>query len=109
LVFALLLIGFGFGMARPGFTSAASLAVTAEEQGAVAGILGGASATGFIAGPVVGAMYDASPFLPYAFGAVALVGLFAYMLISPTLRNAGIIPPDITITEKDPATPVANT
>jgi len=109
LVFALLLIGFGFGMARPGFTSAASLAVTGEEQGAVAGIMGGAAATGFIAGPVVGAMYDVSPFLPYAFGMVALVGLFAYMLISPTLRNAGIIPPDITITEQDPVTPVANT
>ncbi len=109
LVFALLLIGFGFGMARPGFTSAASLAVNAEEQGAVAGILGGAAATGFIAGPVVGGMYGASPFLPYAFGAVALVALFAYMLISPTLRNAGIVPPDISITEKDPVTPVANT
>jgi hypothetical protein len=53
-------------------------------------------------------MYDASPFLPYAFGAVALVGLFAYMLISPTLRNAGIITPDVKITEKDPATPVPN-
>lgn len=109
LVFALLLIGFGFGMARPGFVSAASLAVTSEEQGAVAGILGGASATGFIAGPVVGAMYDVSPYLPYAFGTVALVALFAFMLLSPTLRNAGVVPPDVTIAEKDPATPVANT
>ncbi|HVZ69246.1 MAG TPA: MFS transporter [Rhizomicrobium sp.] len=108
LVFALVLIGFGFGMARPGFTSAASLAVTADEQGAVAGILGGASATGFIAGPVVGAMYDASPYLPYAFGAAALVALLAFMLISPTLRNAGVIPPDIKLAEKAPATPVAN-
>ncbi len=109
LVFGLVLFGFGFGMARPGFTSAASLAVTTEEQGAVAGILSGASATGFIAGPVVGAMYDASPYLPYAFGAVGLIGLLGYMWLSPTLRNAGVITPDITITEKDPATPVANT
>mgnify|MGYP001554111249 FL=1 len=109
LVFALVLIGFGFGMARPGFTSAASLAVTSKEQGAVAGILSGASATGFIAGPLVGAMYDVSPYLPYAFGGVALVGLFAYMLISPTLRNAGVISPDTTLTEQDPVTPVANT
>ena len=96
-------------MARPGFTSAASLAVTAQEQGAVAGILSGAAATGFIAGPIVGAMYDASPFLPYAFGVVALCVLLAYMLLSPTLRNAGVVPPDIKITEKDPVTPVANT
>ena len=48
--FALVLIGFGFGMARPGFTSAASLAVTSKEQGAVAGILSGASATGAATG-----------------------------------------------------------
>jgi MFS family permease len=108
LIFALVLVGFGFGLARPGFTSAASLAVTHAEQGAVAGIMGGASATGFIAGPVVGAMYDASPFLPYAFGAVSLLALFGYMWISPTLRNAGIVPPDTAITETSPGTPVAN-
>jgi MFS family permease len=109
LVFALVLIGFGFGMARPGFTSAASLAVSSKEQGAVAGILSGAAATGFIAGPVVGAMYDASPYLPYAFGVASLVGLFAYMWISPTLRNAGIVVPDTAIVEEATATPVANT
>jgi len=108
LVFALVLIGFGFGMARPGFTSAASLAVTTDEQGAVAGILSGAAATGFIAGPLVGAMYDASPFLPYGFGVIGLIGLLAFMLVSPTLRNAGVTLPDIKLTEKDPATPVAN-
>lgn len=108
LVFALLLIGFGFGMARPGFVSAASLAVKSDEQGAVAGILGGASATGFIAGPVVGAMYDASPYFPYIFGVFGMLVLLAYMLISPTLRNAGVVSPDVAIAEKDPATPVAN-
>jgi hypothetical protein len=41
---------------------------------------------------------------------VAALGvLLAYMLLSPTLRNAGVVPPDIKITEKDPVTPVANT
>jgi hypothetical protein len=38
-----------------------------------------------------------------------MVALLAFMLISPTLRNAGVVPPDIALAEKDPATPVANT
>ncbi|HEY5239641.1 MAG TPA: MFS transporter [Rhizomicrobium sp.] len=108
LVFALVLSGLGFGMSRPGFASGASLSVAPHEQGAVAGIIGGASATGFIAGPLIGAMYEVSPFLPYAFSAALLVALFVFTLLSPTLRNAGIIPPDAEIVEESPATPVAN-
>ena len=108
LVVGLALSGLGFGMARPGFTSGASLSVSPHEQGAVAGIIGGASAIGFIAGPLIGLMYEWSPYLPYVFASVLLVGLFGYMWLSPTLRNAGIIPPDIEIVEEDIETPVAN-
>src|SRR6185295_2384807 len=43
LVFALALSGLGFGLARPGFTSGASLSVAPHEQETVAGIIGGAS------------------------------------------------------------------
>jgi MFS family permease len=108
LVVGLALSGLGFGMARPGFTSGASLSVSPHEQGAVAGIIGGASAMGFIAGPLIGLMYEWSPYVPYVFASVLLVGLFGYMWLSPTLRNAGIIPPDIEIVEEDIETPVAN-
>jgi len=108
LVVGLALSGLGFGMARPGFTSGASLSVAPHEQGAVAGIIGGASAIGFITGPAIGAMYQVSPYLPYVFAGVLLVGLFVYLYLSPTLRNAGIIPPDAEIVEEDLETPVAN-
>lgn len=108
LVVALVLSGFGFGMARPGFTTGASLSVSPHEQGAVAGIIGGASAIGFIVGPGIGLMYQVSPYLPFVFACVLLVVLFVYMWLSPTLRNAGIIPPDIEIVEEDIETPVAN-
>jgi MFS family permease len=108
LVIGLALSGLGFGMARPGFTSGASLSVAPHEQGAVAGIIGGASAMGFIAGPLIGWMYEWSPYVPYAFAAVLLAGLAIYMYLSPTLRDAGIIPPDVEIVEEDLETPVAN-
>jgi MFS family permease len=108
LVVALALSGLGFGMARPGFTSGASLSVAPHEQGAVAGIIGGASAMGFIAGPLIGYMYEWSPYVPYIFMGVLMVALMFYMWLSPTLRNAGIIEADPDIVEESAETPVAN-
>jgi len=108
LVVGLALSGLGFGMARPGFTSGASLSVAPHEQGAVAGIIGGASAMGFIAGPVIGYMYEWSPYIPYIFMAVLLAALFVYMWLSPTLRYAGTIESDHEVLEEAAETPVAN-
>jgi MFS family permease len=108
LVIGLAFSGLGFGMARPGFTSGASLSVAPHEQGAVAGIIGGASAMGFIAGPLIGWMYEGSPYIPYAFAALLLIGLAAYQRLSPTLRDAGVVPPDVEIVDEDIETPVAN-
>jgi MFS family permease len=108
LVVALALSGLGFGMARPGFTSGASLSVAPHEQGAVAGIIGGASAMGFIAGPLIGYMYEWSPYIPYTFMGVLMVALFLFMWSSPTLRNAGIIKTDLEVVEESAETPIAN-
>ena len=109
LVFALSLSGLGFGMARPGFVSGASLSVLPEEQGAVAGIIGGVSAIGFIFGPAIGWMYEQSPYLPYSFGALMMVLLFGYLWISPTLRNAGDIPTARAAAEEAAEMPIAET
>jgi len=108
LVVALALSGLGFGMARPGFTSGASLSVAPHEQGAVAGIIGGASAMGFIAGPLIGYMYEWSPYVPYTFMSVLMLALFVCMWLSPTLRNAGIIKTNIDVVEESAETPIAN-
>jgi MFS family permease len=109
LVVALALSGLGFGMARPGFVSGASLSVSPDEQGAVAGIIGGVSAIGFIFGPAIGWMYERSPYLPYWFGAVMMIVLFGYLWISPTLRNAGDIPPEPEAAEEAAEMPIAET
>jgi MFS family permease len=108
LVVALAAQGLGFGLARPGFTTGASLSVAPHEQGAVAGVIGGASAVGFIGGPLIGWMYEQSPYVPYVFGGVLLAGLVVYQWLSPALRSAGVIPPDLEIAEEDVETPVAN-
>lgn len=106
LVFAMILSGLGFGVARPGFVAASSLTVTPQEQGAVAGIIGGASAAGFIFGPAIGEMYRWSPYIPYAFGATMMVLLFIFMRVSRTLRNAGVITPDVeSLEEAEVSTP----
>ena len=90
LVSALILSGLGFGLVRPGYAAAASLAVDPDEQGAVAGLVGATSGAGFIFGPMIAtALYRWLPAAPYLFGAALMVALYAYALLSPHLRNAG--------------------
>jgi MFS family permease len=77
-------IGFGFGLSLPGFSASASLSVSAEEQGAVAGVIAGAPALGFILGPTVGAMlYQFDLHAPYL--AAALLNAVLTLMV---LRNA---------------------
>jgi MFS family permease len=77
---AMMLQGFGMGLAGPGFMAGASLAVSPEEQGAVAGVAGSCPPLGFTIGPLVGgALYQLAPTLPYAVAAVMYTVLFVAM------------------------------
>ena len=74
-------VGFGFGLALPGFSAAASLSVSSEEQGAVAGVIAGAPALGFILGPTLGsALYQWNSHAPYFCSAIlnAILTLAVY-------------------------------
>ncbi len=72
-------LGAGMGFATPGFMSAPTLLATCEEQGAVAGLVGSASALAFMGGPLLGTgLYEISPTVPYAAGAVLLAGLAVF-------------------------------
>jgi MFS family permease len=80
LTLAMMVLGLGMGLAGPGFMAGASLAVSPEEQGAVAGVAGSCGPLGFTIGPLVGgAMYQFEPTLPYAFAAGVYVVLFVFM------------------------------
>lgn len=107
-VLAMITSGLGFGMARPGFTSGASLAVAPHEQGAVAGLLNAAGAAGFIFGPMLGFLYEISPRVPFIFGVLAMLTLLAAQFLSRVLREAGKIPPDMEAIEEPTETPVPN-
>lgn len=55
-------VGAGLGMAVPAIASAASLAVSTEEQGGAAGLITACPAAGFIVGPVLaGVLYKIQP------------------------------------------------
>ena len=76
------LMGFGMGFAGAGFNAGASLAVTADEQGAVAGLISACSSAGWIVGPLLGpVLYRLAPSLPFVSTAacVAAVSLFAWL------------------------------
>lgn len=80
LTVAMMIQGFGMGLAGPGFMAGASLAVSPQEQGAVAGVAGSCGPLGFAIGPLVGgALYQFGPTWPYAVAAGMYVLLFASM------------------------------
>lgn len=91
LSFALVLSGLGFGMLRPGIAAAASLSVSSEEQGAMAGLTGGAGAAGFIFAPLVGnGLYSWSHVAPYWFGAILMVLLLIFVITNSRIKTAVI-------------------
>ncbi len=108
LLLALVISGLGFGMARPGYTAAASLAVSPDEQGAVAGLISATAAAGFIFGPIIGTtLYEYHPVAPYAFGGLLMAAMYGYALLSRPLREAGAAP-DAEAVEEAPETQVPN-
>ncbi|GAB4175644.1 MAG: MFS transporter [Thalassobaculales bacterium] len=94
-VLALMCQGLGVGMARPGHAAAGSLAFSPHEQGAAAGIMNAAAASGWVVGPLIGMpLYQYDPQLTYWAMLVLLGALMVLMLVSPafrvTVRAAGL-------------------
>ncbi len=90
LVFGLFLSGFGAGMAIPGYSAAASLAVGPEEQGGAAGLANAAGASGFVLAPIAAfSLYAIAPQAPYVMTAMMAAGLFVFALRSRAIRASG--------------------
>ena len=90
IVSAYILVSFAFGLARSGFTAGASIAVTPEEQGRVAGLTTATAGLGFIIGPVGGLfLYNQAGHLsPYMLGAVLSVIAAAIAWFHPRIKKA---------------------
>ncbi len=88
LTFAMVLQGLAFGLARPGFSAAASLAVKPDEQGMVAGLLGSTGAAGHIASPLVVLVFyqGMGPASPYLLCLGLMSILFASLYLVPAFR-----------------------
>jgi MFS family permease len=78
-ILAMCILGLGMGLAGPGFMAGVSVAVSSEEQGAVAGVAGSCGPLGFTVGPLLGTyLYSIDGSLPYwfAFGSYFLLFFF---------------------------------
>jgi MFS family permease len=81
-------LGLGLGLVRPGSAAGASLAVTAEEQGAVAGLLGGLAVLGNVFGPMLGTtLYGISPRAPYVLNGALMSGVLVFVFASSRFRD----------------------
>ncbi|MDP5280446.1 MFS transporter [Sphingomonas sp. DG1-23] len=77
------LTSLGMGLARPGFTAGASLAVGAGAQGSVAGKVTSINGAAFVLGPSIGVgLYELWRPLPYLAAAAALACLLVYAWLS---------------------------
>ena len=78
-ILSMCILGLGMGLAGPGFMAGASVAVSSEEQGAVAGVAGSCPPLGFTVGPLLGTyLYSIDGALPYwfAFGCYFILFFF---------------------------------
>jgi len=85
---ALVALGIGLGLVRPGNAAAASLAVEAHEQGAAAGVVGGVSVIGNVFGPMLGTqLYQVLPIGPYLLNSAVMVAVLVFTFTNLRLRT----------------------
>ncbi len=93
MVVAMVLFGVGMAMLRPGFATAASLAVSPHEQGAAAGALIGTGAAGHVLSPLIAMpLYMLWTPAPFVMNVVLMALLVAYVFLEPRIRAATIRP-----------------
>ena len=86
-VVGLIGLGLGLGLVRPGSAAAASLSVEPNEQGSVAGMLGGVAVIGNVFGPMLGTtLYSFARTGPYILNAVIMVGTVALVFANRRVR-----------------------
>lgn len=101
LVTALTLAGFGFGLLRPGLQAGASLSVSRNDQGAMAGFISGTAATGMILTPFIFLnsfigynVYDQMHRAPFVAGAMLAGIILLFALFHPAMKDLNQIADD---------------
>lgn len=92
LILAQFFIGIGQGLTRPGFSSGASLAVSPQLQGNVAGLVISANGLGYVITPLFGLfLYEfVDPSLPFwiCIGLLIAMAVFTWFAIAPGVGEA---------------------
>ena len=89
LIAAFAVMGTGAGLLFPGFTSGASLAVSEDEQGSVAGLNTATNGAGAVVGPLIGTgLYQLDIAAPYIAGAALFAALTLFVWTHATVRKA---------------------
>jgi MFS family permease len=82
--------GLGAGMALPGYSAGASLAVGPDEQGAAAGVANSVGTLGFVVSPFLGfALYAVAPQAAFMLTATTAAALALFAFSSPAIRALG--------------------
>jgi len=85
---ALACLGIGLGLVRPGAAAAASLSVQPNEQGSVAGMIGGVAVVGNVFGPMLGTtLYGYLRTGPFLLNAVIMSFVLVLVFTSRRIRN----------------------
>jgi MFS family permease len=85
---ALAALGLGLGLVRPGTSAGASLSVGIDEQGAVAGVMGGLAVVGNVVAPMVATtLYQLDHRAPYALSLAIMAAALAIVVASPRVRG----------------------
>jgi hypothetical protein len=80
---AYLLFGTGAGLMMPGFMTGASLAVSSDQQGGIAGLVGTVQGIAAVVAPLLSTgLYRVDKHLPYGLVAVLLLVLAASLLLA---------------------------
>ncbi len=87
-IVALVALGLGIGLLRPGAAAASSLVVEAHEQGSVAGLLGGISVIGNVFGPMLGtALYAYAVRAPYIMNFIIIALAVVVVFVDKRVRD----------------------
>jgi MFS family permease len=78
----------GFGLARPGFTVGASLAVRLEEQARAAGAIAAVNGINVVLAPAFVLLYQHIQAAPFLLNAVLMVAMLIFAYRNPQLRSA---------------------